>query len=303
MTFDRIQELAQYIPDESPYCNEILGHTKQLTTINKFIRSYKDVAFAYHFIKTLVDMKKPLPASIKEEELYDTYQFLRYNIYKPNVVFAISLTHPTNKSMEDAIKAFIITDEPFNKISKVTGIPEDVLKIYEKLFFNVRDRKQEALLIANIVYPDTRMVEVMDNYTKHEDFGKLLLRTAYNNGLEDTMYFSGLKVNTFLNSDQTIAVEMANKLETAILANGVFLARNPGFLNAKGIVGIGHAKGLLIAAKQSGMDNSKEDTTGIGILGDAMMDNLLKIKGPEMKEKLDLYKDIEQNKLLEKKDG
>ena len=57
MTFDRIQELAQYIPDESPYCNEILGHTKQLTTINKFIRSYKDVAFAYHFIKTLVDMK------------------------------------------------------------------------------------------------------------------------------------------------------------------------------------------------------------------------------------------------------
>ena len=194
MTFERIQELAQYLPEDSEYCNEILGHTKQITAVNKFIRSYKDVAFAYHFIKTLVDTNKPLPAFVDEPELYDAYQFLRYNAYKPNVIFAISLTHPSNKSMEDVIKAFLITDEPYNKLANITGIPEEVLRLYEKLFFNVRDRKQEALFIANTVYPNTRMVELMDNYTRNEDFGKMLMRSAYNNGIEDAMYFSGLKI-------------------------------------------------------------------------------------------------------------
>jgi hypothetical protein len=295
MTFERIQELTQYIPEDSEYCNEILGHTKQITTVNKFIRSYKDVAFAYHFVKTLVDKEKPLPAFIDEPELYDTYQFLRYNAYKPNVVFAISLTHPSNKSMEDVIKAFIITDEPFDKLAEITGIPEEVIRLYEKLFFNVRDRKKEALFIANTVYPNTRMVELMDNYTRNEDFGKMLMRSAYNNGIEDAMYFSGLKIESFINSDQTLAVEMAKKLETAILANGYFIARN-GYLNSK-TSGIGHAKGLLIAAKQSGMDNSKEDTEGVaGTLGEDMMKSLLTIKGPEMEEKLELYKQIEESK-------
>ena len=88
---------------------------------------------------------------------------------------------------------------------------------------------------------------------------------------------------------------MAQKLETAILANGYFIARN-GYLNSK-TTGIGHAQGLLIAAKQSGMDSSKEDTEGVaGTLGEDMMKSLLAIKGPEMQEKLALYKSIEENK-------
>ena len=295
MTFERIQELAQYIPDDSAYCNEILGHTKQLTTINKFIRSYKDVAFAYHFLKTLVDNNKTLPASVDEPELYATYQFLRYNAYKPDVVFAISLTHPSNKNLEDVIKAFLITDESLDKLQVSTGIPASVLNLYEKLFFNVRDRKSEALWLANLVYPNTRMVEVMDNYTKNEDFGKLLMRSAYNNGLEDVMYFSGLKIESFVNSDSTLATDMAKKLETCIMANAYFLSRN-GFLNSKS-TGIGHAKGLLIAARQSGMDTAGADTEGIGgVLGEQMMQSLLKIKGPEMQEKLELYKAIEESK-------
>ena len=298
MTFDRIQELSQYIPDESNYYNEILGHTKQLTTVNKFLRSYKDLSFGYHIIKALCDSNMPLPATIDEEELYDAYQFLRYNAYKPDVVFAISLTHPSNKSMEDVIKAFLITDETFEKLSNITGIPQNVLKVYEKLFFNVRDRKNEALFIANTVYPDTRMVEIMDNYAKNEDFGKMLLRSAYNNGLEDAMYFSGLKAESFVNSDQTLAVEMAQKLETAIMANAYFLARN-GYLNQKHS-GIGHAKGLLIAAKQSGQDNSKEDIEGLGALGDTMMSELLVVKGDDMRNKLEMYKAIEESKATNK---
>ena len=167
------------------------------------------------------------------------------------------------------------------------------MRIYEKLFFNVRDRKKEALYISSIVYPNTRMVEVMDNYTKTEDFGKILLRSAYNNGIEDAMYFSGLKIESFVNSDQTLAVEMAQKLETAIMANAYFLARN-GFLGGRNN-GIGHAKGLLIAAKQSGMDTNKEDTEGMGgTMGEDMMKSLLSIKGPEMQKKLEMYKSIEE---------
>lgn len=300
MTFDRIQELITYLPDNSIYFDDIQSIDAQTLSINKFIKSYKDLAFGYHFVKTLVDSKIELPLTVDEEAIIDTYKFLKFNIFNPDIVFAISLTHPTNKSMEDTLKAFLISDEPYSKLSKITGLKEDIIKIYEQLFFNIRDRKQEALFIANTVYPDTRLVEIADNYTKNEDYGKLLMRSAYNNGIEDAAYFSGLKSDSFITSDINSSAEMAQKLEVAIMANGYFLARN-GYLNTKSS-GITHAKGILIAAKQGGQGNSMEDTEGAGILGDAMMDTFLDIKSEEMDNKLELYKEIEMSKEYKKEE-
>lgn len=295
MTFERIQELAQYLPDTSIYFNEILGYTDQITSVNKFVKAYKDLQFGYKFIKSLVDADLTLPATVDEEELIDTFQFLKYNAYKPDVVFAISLTHPSNKNIEDAIKAFLITDESYDTLQSLTGISKEVLKIYEKLFFNIRDRKSEALFIANTVYPDSRMVEIMDNYAKNEDPGKILLRSAYNNGIEDVAYFSGLKVDCIANNTNISSPEIAQKLETALMANALYLCRN-GFISQKNS-GIGHAKSLLIAAKQGGQADNTQDTEGAGILGAAMMETFLSIKQPEMDNKLEIYKDSEMKKI------
>lgn len=295
MTFNRIQELVQYLPDNSSYFNEILGYTDQITTVNKFVKAYKDLQFGFHFVKSLADSDSAFPAVVDEYILNDAFQFLKYNAYKPDIVFAISITHPSNKTLEDSIKAFLVTDESYASLAKLTGLSEEVIRAYEQLFFNIRDRKQEALFIANTVYPDSRMVEIMDNYIKNEDPGKILMRSAYNNGIEDAAYFSGLKTDSILSNNDISSLELAQKLETALMANALYLCRN-GFISQKSS-GISHAKSLLIAAKQGGQSDTKQDTEGAGILGDAMMTTFLKVKQPEMDSKLSLYQSQELNKL------
>lgn len=281
MTFERIQQLIELLPETSSYFRDILNYTPQVTAINKFLCAYKDLSFGFHCVKALVKDNIEYPISISEPALYKTYMFEKYGVEDKDVIFALALTHPSNKSMEDSIKAFLITDEPLDKIAKLTGLKKEVLDYYEKLFFNIRDRKDEALFIANVVYPNTRMVELSDGYLKNEDNGRLIIRAAYNNGLDDALYFSGLKADTILSSGAN-ATAMATRLESLIMANGYFLARN--FLNSKSN-GISHARNLLIAAKQGGQGTGDSDLEGVGSLGAYAMQALKDIKAKEIEQK------------------
>lgn len=298
MTFDRVKELANLLPDTCLYFQEDMTNDITINAVSKFMIAYKDLAFGYKFIKTLIKEGINLPADVTEKPLVDLYEFEKFKIYNEDVVHALALTHPSNKNIEDNIKAFLITDEPISKLSEIIGIKCEVLQTYLELFFNVRDRKQEALFIANLVYPNSRVVETMDNYIRNEDTGKILMRSAYNNGIEDISYFAGLKSKSLLSSDSSVSsTEMAMKLESAIMATGYFLARN-GFLSQRNATGIAHAKNLLIAAKQGGQDNTNEDHEGMGSLGEMAMTALREIKGPEMDAKLDKYMQLELDKTL-----
>ena len=290
MTFDRIQELINLLPDNSYYFRDVLNYTPQVTAINKFLCAYKDLSFGYHCIKAFVKDNIRLPAAIVEKPLYDAYMFERYGVQNKDVIFAISLTHPSNRSLEESVKAFLLTatfyDEGYSnasleEISKLTGLSMSMLDTYEKLFFNIRDRKQEALFIANVVYPDSRFVELNDNYLRNESSGRLLIRAAYNNGLDDVAYFSGLKADSIMSSGAS-AITMATKLESLIMTNGYFLARN--FVNSKSS-GIAQARNILIAAKQGGQDSSTIDNEGIGSLGSMAMQALRDIKHDEIETK------------------
>lgn len=278
MTFTRIQQLIELLPETSSYFKDVLNYTPQINSVNKFLCAYKDLSFGFHCVKSFVKDGIDLPVAIEEPILYNTYMFERYGLQNENVIFAIALTHPSNKTIEDSIKAFLITDAPLSEIEKLTGISSDVLDYYEKLFFNIRDRKNEALFISNIVYPDSRLVELNESYLRNEDSGRLLIRAAYNNGLDDAAYFSGLKIDSIMNSGAS-AITMATKLESLIMTNGYFLARN--FVNTKSS-GIAQARNILIAAKQGGQDSTNIDAEGIGSLGAFAMDALRDIKKEEI---------------------
>jgi hypothetical protein len=283
MTFERIKELINLLPDNSSYFSDVLSYTPQITAINKFLCAYKDLAFGYHLVQAFVKDNIQLPPYIDEEILYSTYMFEKFGEVDMDIVQAISFTHPSNKNMEDAIKAAIISDIDYTSLSKIYGIPKRVIEAYEQLFFNVRDRKQEALFIANLVYPDTKFVELNENYLKEEDKGRLLMRSAYNNGLADTSYFIGLKNMENLMVSGMNSVDAASQLESAIMLNGLFLARN-GAMNTKN-AGLGQAKGILIAAKQGGQDTSNMDMEGIGSLGDLAIQTLKDMTKEELKDR------------------
>ena len=209
--------------------------------------------------------------------------FEKYGQPYDDIIQAIAFTHPSNKTIEDSIKAAIISMVPYKTLEQAYGISKEVFEAYEQLFFNIRDRKNEALFIANLVYPDTRYVELSDNYLKEEDKGKLLIRSAYNNGLGDAAYFMGLKTLDNITISGLNSVDAASQLEAAIMVNGLFLARN-GALNSRSS-GVAQARNILIAAKQGGQDTMNQDSEGIGSLGEIAMQALKDMTRDELAER------------------
>lgn len=286
MDFARISYLAGTIPANSQYLNPlgIMLRPDELE-IERFVRCYRDLSFGHHYVRAFIETGKVLPPDVHERELIDLYWFLKRGEPSTEIVHALSLDHPANRMLAKNLQAFLITGATPRVISKKVGIPADVIRTYEQLFFNVRDRQDEALLIANIVYPESRVVEFKEGYLKDVDPATLILRAGYNNGLDDAAYFAGLRIESVESLKDASAKELANRLESAIMANGYFLARN-GFLSQRSSHGVSAARGLLVAAKQSGMEQGDDDDYGATSLGDAMMQELQRVKGGEMQSRI-----------------
>jgi hypothetical protein len=270
---ERIRELSQHIPNGAEYFSMFpaIGviDSNQSGWINKFVICYKDLSFGYNFVRSLVKSKKRLPPIVRERYIREAYRFETTGKSDPCIVNAYMYYHPSNQYFKNLIESFLLVEDiTFEEIAKRTGIPANVIAAYEQLFFNIADRKKEAAFIASVVYPESRIVETDEGYLKNESREMLLKRSAYNNGAEDLGFFLGLRSN-YLKFENS--VEMAEKLESAIMANGLYLARN-GFLNQRSATGVQNAKNIISASKQGGQDNELKDTDGIGSIGGSFMD-------------------------------
>ena len=125
--------------------------------------------------------------------------------------------------------ALIAKDATIETVAAALGLPEKTVEAYEVLFFNVLDRRDDAMYLCKIVYPNHRLVELCDNYLEETSLDVLLLRIGYNRGLEAVLYAAGLKDNP--TADMT-ATEAAAALEQAILSTGCGLV-GAGLLNGK----------------------------------------------------------------------
>ena len=297
MDAQRIQYLAQFIPDTSDYFRYSLSSFGDQTSshqrqIDRFLVAYRDLSFGYHFVRALVKDNIDLPPDVSEQEIIDFYWFEKTGEPSDALIQSLSISHPSSHFLENSLQAMLLTGAPFSEISRVTGISTDVIKTYERLFFNVYDRREESLFIANVVYPEHRLVETMEGYIKEADAGSVLKRSAYNNGLDDVAYFIGLKVESIEGSlAGGNAQEMANRLESSIMANGYYLARN-GFLNQRSSSGVASAKSLLVAAKQGGDDGGEQDSYGATSIGDSLVEELQRVKGAEVRKRIETQQDI-----------
>lgn len=295
MDANRIQYLSQFIPDDSDYFRySLTGFGEQTSQhqrqIDRFLVAYRDLAFGYHFVRALIKCGCELPPDVDEQEVIDFYWFERTGEPRGAIVETLALHHPSAHFIENAIQAMLLTFAPIDEIAAKLGVSSDVLRTYERLFFNVFDRREESLFIANVVYPEHRLVETMEGYTREADFASILKRSAYNNGIDDVAYFIGLNVESVTAAHQSNAREMANRLESSIMANGYYLARN-GFINQRSCTGVASAKSLIVAAKQGGEDNSEMDSYGATSIGDSLVKELQSVKGGEMLRRIEKQQD------------
>lgn len=159
------------------------------------------------------------------------------------------------------VEAALITGEgDVDSIARLIGMNPLELAAYEALFFNVLDRKQDAMFLREIVYPATRLEETTENYFNLANLNKLLLRLGYNKGLADVLYFAGYKTNL---AEGITTAQAQEDFQKASLIQGYVLSR-AGFLNYdKQHVSISSARALVQASKLGGEIINGDAATGI----------------------------------------
>lgn len=287
MNYRTISTLLEYLPEDEEFAtsNFFGGSTSSLQhgTLDqasaRFIVAYKDLSLGWKSARQLANSDLAFPCFITGDDLWLFKAYLycvdSKKFFNRAVAEARALASNQMSRDNETIKALLISDEvDYRYIAKRTALSEDTVKAYERLFFNIVDRKEDYMFIKNVVYPDGRMVEMFDDYLKNEDLGKILLRTGYNNGAEHVLHFAGFKsglLHSLANGNT-----MPTQLEALFMANGYLLARN-GWLNQRAnAVGLHNARGILQAAKQGGVEEQKPSPfAGVGdILGTEMLNNL-----------------------------
>jgi hypothetical protein len=257
MNFQEIYDLTEYIPRNSRYFGTYRseGSTNRSFEVSRFSICYSDLSFLWHFVKSYTDTNTPLPTELPEfvdhtsYELIDrVYDFEVNGARDEELAHAISLDRGVPIKYKHTIQACMLSEDmTYEALSKLTSRPIEVLELYGKLFFDVMDRQTDEFFIANIVYPETRLVEIDPDYITNVSYDDLMKRTARMGGVADVLSLAG--INPMIHSGQTQA--MASSFENKMMANADFMARI-GALNSRHSAGINNAKNLLAAAKHGG---------------------------------------------------
>jgi len=267
MTYKGILELLQYIPKNSRHFDALTisdgdSYGYRQEEVELFATCYRDTAFRWHFVRSFVDIDEPLPEEVEDKYIKRLYKYLTGDHKDEYVMAAVSIAKNMPDMYQAGLKAMLLDPEATaEKISAIIGFEVPVVYIYEKLFFNVRDRLGEHAYIASIPYPDGRIgvVSAGEDYLRNPS--EELMRVGYNNGMEQAAYALGLK-NTVVTED---FANVAKKLENLFMSNALFLAQN-GYMDTFH-PGIQHAKQIIAAAKQGDSQDEVSEDIGAGAIG------------------------------------
>jgi hypothetical protein len=309
MNRTQIYELSQILPKENDFFSgspfQILAEDDVSYETEKFARCYSNPSFGWHIAKLYADMREPFPIcesfilsqvdDLEYETLRSAYMFLRYGEADSDLVFAIALDKNMDPYHKSVLKACILVENvSVSDIASRTGYPEKVVRLYEKLFYNIWDRAEDQLYIASLVNPEGVVNELNPNYQLRASYVDLLKRAGYKNGIDDVLSIAGVRHYGLSGSTQSLVAEFENKL----MANAVFLS-NIGLLNTRNQVGISNAKNLLAAAKHGGdTELSNNDLIGIGGIADKLVDELTYNEEKDVKRKRAKHMEVEEARIV-----
>ena len=302
MTATTISRLAYHVPDEdirsvtpdlagevaafpgdsqdSESCRLLPGYER---SIAKFSLAYRELAYGWKVATYFARHHQPFPGVFYKEDsvVYQAYLAqcnFSYATEAIKTAYSIAGEHSRRHTKWTLQAALIDKEATLENVSDNLKLPPSVVSTYEKLFFNVLDRKKDATFLAQTVYPDTRLVEMFDRYLNREGLGELLLRAGYNNGIKDVLYMAGFGGDLLakLGSENP-----SMQLEARIMGNGFLLARN-GWLNQRtDATGIIHAKGVLQSAKMAGEQNSSNQPS-FATLGSSLKISAIRLSTGEV---------------------
>jgi hypothetical protein len=241
---------------------------------DRFLAKYIQTNFGWYIARQYANRQLPFPAFLsgRDSWVHKAYMLCLdpWANYDEHVVVAYHLAQFVNgtPNLRQHLKALLLSFSPgctaeshLQEVSRNTGVPVATLDAFEILFFNVIDRRADALYLAQEVYPNTRLVEFDENYLKNSTHEDLIKRVAYNHrDMNLTAYLTGLHDHSFLRK-LAASEDREAELTRFLMGNGLILAHT-NLLNQR-TVGLSRASTLLAAARQSGSNQEEPTLTGI----------------------------------------
>lgn len=283
-TIKLLLEYLPTIPDVNPvnHYQDSVEKDFDREDVAKFVRSYADLAIGWKAAKQLALSGMPFPCFIEgtDDWIFRAYLYCVNPVaYKSeHISGALALASSRMKSSREVINSMLIQDKyTYADIENDTSIHRDTVAAYEKLFYNVVDRHLDHMFLRNVVYPNGRFVEIYDRYLENEELGNILLRIGYNNGRSDVLHFAGFKSGLL---GSMASLDMPQKLESIVMANGYILARNGWANQREHAVGLSSARNLIAAAKHGG--ESAQQSSSFTPYGEDLINELIRATGEDL---------------------
>lgn len=250
-----IDALVPYMDNEVPTRRSGVQLSQDLADrhTQNFIRRYTDTAVGWKFATSMAAQRRRLPLVFGRGDSWvaAAYFYCRdpKSCYNKHVAEAKALASSALSGAYHSLKAMLINPAcELEVIAARTNIPLKTLQAFEKLFFNVIDRRNDSLYMKHILYPDSRLVELLDNYVDRESFENILLRIGFKTPLDQVLYYAGIADDSII--QKTAAdPDILENFENYTLANGVLLAKS-GLINQP-LTGLRNARSLAVAKSQS----------------------------------------------------
>lgn len=217
------------------------------------------IAQGYHL------SQEPLPASIQDQNVRRAYHYLR-GARDEQMAFVHGLRTSQEYGRIRAVMQGLLCarDISVENIAFKLGLDVEVVRLYEGLFFNVRNRENSFAL--NTIFPETRLGAVVEAEKDYNEVDLMLMRLGWDYGWREVAGFAGLI--TMEEAGESTETMLAD-IEKTLAANARMLAR-AGHLNRKDSPGIRHAKALMMRAKKAAEMNTNDDPdsrVGLGSFG------------------------------------
>lgn len=292
--------LAGLLPERTNYIQRLgrtAGNHGVTDTVMAYAHAMSDPMFGWQFVKTFLDAGMNMPAIVTESELLRAYCFHRYNNADRDVRLAFQLRTQNEKTRRIMLHCMLLIEKySISNMAAELILPEDAIRIYEALFWNVRDRFQDKVYINSLVFPDTTQVLWVEDYHKNEDPLNLAIRAAVQyKSLDTVKAFLGMTNQT----NDYEAEAHAKTFEAQVLSTAVHSARL-GLLHQKDVPSILGGRSMVQSSKLGGAVSKDDDTQlGLGSFGmkASVMDHFRKISQPEIEYRLRLQQMAADRKL------
>jgi hypothetical protein len=242
MTQEFVRQLAQSHPSYSS--NDLV----EACTIRQV---YLSPAYGWEFVCDFADARRTFPVVARGRDgwLFRAYMNRLAPAVFPDSVLEAALQIFRQPGLSAKLKALLIAgleqpvEDHLTLVATKSGISRQTVEAFEILFFNILDRPRDGAYISLIVYPNSRLVELAEDYIETTPISDLLLRAAYNHrDIDLVMELAGMK-----ESDSRKKLADLHQLEVEylrnIMGNGLLIAKT-GLLNQPG-AGLERATQLL----------------------------------------------------------